>query len=259
MTTLFILLSFFTAFAEQNTTTVSKAQKAEGLLVVIDRSGSMSGTFGNVQSQVQSLVSRIPKDEPQGMIHFSGCDESDVVYEPKFAVGSQKAILATVNKLEAGGATALALAIQKAYTVLQSTNTCPQFVLFTDGGETCGGDPVAALTAVRKYCEELNINVITSAVDETTLELYEKLTKMGKGKVYKVDTSEDGAKAVDEIIKTTLNKAIKSFSSLKKSKDKTDKKDTEETAEKKDDDKKREKAKATSKQSQEKSKDGDKP
>jgi len=175
------------------------AAEREGLLILVDRSGSMAGEMARVSAGVSQLMRSFPDDQPSGLIHFSGCADSDVVYEPKLAGGNAAAVVSTVNGLKADGLTALTKSLQIAHNYMVKSEFCPKVVLFTDYADTCSDvDAATVIRNTEQFCME--INVITATEDQTVLEYFKRLSAVTKGKVFQAQTTEDMTKAINEIV-----------------------------------------------------------
>jgi hypothetical protein len=74
-------------------------------------------------------------------------------------------------------------------------------VLVTDGEETCGGDPRAAITALRDAGLDVRVNIVGFAVDEVALkETFEEWARLGNGGFF---DAQDGAQ-LQSAIRATL-------------------------------------------------------
>ncbi len=203
----FLVLSFWgmldSAEAQQRVEEVSK--KSEGVLIVVDRSGSMWDQLGSVKTQAASLLDRLGPQDPAGLIHFSGCGPESIVYGPALKRGNADAIKSSLSSLEADGDTDLAGALRVARGVMEQTDLCPQVALFTDNFDTCEGNPGMEILDSDAFCME--INVITSSVDQTVVQSLEKLSEMTHGKTYFAETAEEANKALSEIARKAKDKS----------------------------------------------------
>ena len=74
-------------------------------------------------------------------------------------------------------------------------------VLVTDGEETCGGDPRAAILALRGAGIDVRVNIVASAIDEVTLkETFQEWARLGNGGFF---DAQDGAQ-LQRAIRATL-------------------------------------------------------
>ncbi|SKC72948.1 VWA domain-containing protein [Maledivibacter halophilus] len=158
-----------------------------GLMLVIDKSGSMEG--GELQTSkiemakeaaIKAVNSLKPKDQI-GVITFD--DTPQWVVKPSPDQKEDK-VKGDIQTIRAGGGTSIIPALNEAYSTLKEIDTKQKhIILLTDGqAERVGYDEV-----VNKM-KEAGITISTVAVGEgSDVSLLERIAKGGKGRYYYVD------------------------------------------------------------------------
>jgi len=123
-------------------------------MVLIDRSGSMTGLVGTTSkwsqatSAVNDLVSAFQGEMRFGLMMFPQAGTSCSGGGIDVAVGdnTSSAIAAALSAATPIGGTPIASSLNNAVSAMSATS---KFVLLvTDGGETCGGDPISQVKAL---------------------------------------------------------------------------------------------------------------
>ena len=74
-------------------------------------------------------------------------------------------------------------------------------VLVTDGEETCGGDPAAAIAALKKSGVAVRVNIVGFAIDELMLqETFAEWAQLGNGKYFNAKNGGELAASLVESI-----------------------------------------------------------
>jgi hypothetical protein len=122
---------------------------AHSRFFAMDNSGSMRGTkIEEARAAALNTVSTLPQGTEMALQFFgtSGCNVETVLDFTTDRARMSEAI----KTAEARGDTPLAKAIEEAgaYVRANASSGDRAIILLTDGGETCGGDPVAAAKAI---------------------------------------------------------------------------------------------------------------
>ncbi len=119
------------------------------LVIVLDLSGSMQdgGRLANAKSAIIALLDQLPHSVELALVTFNGCTPSSIGF-----TRDVDAIRAVVEQAKAEGSTGYAAALLMARDIL-ATRTHPgsqilKYAPFSDGEETCDGDPIAAIDAL---------------------------------------------------------------------------------------------------------------
>lgn len=183
---------------------------------VLDASSSMNGEVGGLKKidlVKQSLLDMLPKMPPAtqfalrsygagGLSSRRNCKDSSLNY-PLQSLDSQK-LTASLNGIEAQGMSPLAYALERLKGDLKTANGTRVVILFTDGFDNCGGDPVGQLERWKK--EKLNIKLYILGVDiegsraETELK---RLAGIVGGQYYAVKDEKEIIAALEEMVKVT--------------------------------------------------------
>lgn len=185
--------------AETSTKKFDRKTQENNVLFVVDKSGSVAGSELSIyKSSIAGETARSP-EKRYGLVYFDGCGASSVVYAVPLSHGTGSKVASVVGGLEGGGATALALALQKSREIMEAEEECIRLVLFTDHMETCGGNVQGTLEGIDAYCME--INVITTK-SELELGILGELVKKTGGQMKKVDHTRTSVKgALEDILR----------------------------------------------------------
>lgn len=158
-----------------------------GLVLVIDKSGSMEGAQGGASKMevakdaaIKAVDSLKPKDKI-GVVAFDGNAQWVVNLSDN---QKKKDIIGDIGSIRAGGGTSILPALNEAYEGLKDVNTkLKHIILLTDGqAERYGYDSL-----VEKMKED-NITISTVAVgSDSDTRLLESIAVGGKGRYYFVD------------------------------------------------------------------------
>ncbi|MFH1549389.1 MAG: VWA domain-containing protein [Planctomycetota bacterium] len=133
--------------------------KGTSFVIVLDKSGSMEGVGDNGKSTkleeakiaLAKAVDKMGPDDEFAFFVFDGCGEGSVRLLVPFTTDKQ-AVIDAAKGVEPGGSTALALAISIAREYMQKNarRKHTSMLVFSDGGESCGGDPMRESEKVTK-------------------------------------------------------------------------------------------------------------
>jgi Big-like domain-containing protein/von Willebrand factor type A domain-containing protein/VWA domain-containing protein len=183
---------------------------------IIDASNSMNGQLGGLQKSdfvKQALIDLLPMipSTTQVAYRFFGsesrashhdCKDSILAY-PMKPVDSNK-IAAVLNSVEPKGLTPLAMSLEKVRNDLKTAAGSRVVVLFTDGYENCGGDPVRQLEQWKKEKLNAKLHIIGLDLDGTRAETdLKKLASLTGGQYFSVHDSKEIFSALEEVVKVT--------------------------------------------------------
>ncbi len=151
-----------------------KCKSDSDMLIVLDASGSMTGTkWTSASTAVGSLLSKFGGKVRFGLMLFPGpgdkCGAGKV--EVKMGKGNKAAMLAALKKRTPAGQTPMGATLKAARTYLGSIDPkkTKYVVIISDGGETCTGDPVSAVKALAKAKVTTFVVGFGAAVNSATL------------------------------------------------------------------------------------------
>ena len=147
--------------------------------IILDASGSMLQKIGKerridiAKKTLTHLTSSgIPAGTPLALRVFGrevdSCQtDLDIALGPLNAV----AVAATIARLEAknGAKTPIGASLDKVADDLRGVRGERLVILLTDGEETCGGDPAAAIEKLRKAGAAVRVNIVGFAIDDQKL------------------------------------------------------------------------------------------
>ena len=161
---------------------VTVAQAAAGgnaVEIILDASGSMLQKMGKQrridiakQTLTRLTSSRIPAGTPFAMRVF-GREVDSCQTDLDIALGplDAAAVGARIGKLEAknNARTPIGASLEKVSDDLRGARGERLVILLTDGEETCGGDPAAAIAKLRKANIGVRVNIVGFAIDDEAL------------------------------------------------------------------------------------------
>jgi hypothetical protein len=147
--------------------------------IILDASGSMLQKIGKERridiakkTLTRLATSGIPAGTPFAMRVF-GREVDSCQTDLDIALGplDAAAVAARIAKLEAknGAKTPIGASLDKVADDLRGVRGERLVILLTDGEETCGGDPAAAIEKLRKSGAAVRVNIVGFAIDDQKL------------------------------------------------------------------------------------------
>ncbi|HEV8334591.1 MAG TPA: VWA domain-containing protein [Steroidobacteraceae bacterium] len=147
--------------------------------IILDASGSMLQKIGKErridiarQTLTKLVTSTIPAGTPFAFRVFGRMEDScqsdlDVPLGPL----NVQAVSAKLGGLEPknGAKTAIGASLELVASDLRSVQGERLVILLTDGEETCGGDPAAAIEKLKKASTKVRVNIVGLAIDDASL------------------------------------------------------------------------------------------
>lgn len=159
---------------------------------ILDASGSMFGLkFEAAKGALMAHVRKLAPREQAGLrvLGNLGCEATEL--EVPIGTADQSGIVEQLETIEADGPTPLALALRQAgedlADVAEGNKT---IIVFTDGGETCDGDPCAEARTLRDRGVTVHL-VGFEPVDELTRFQYDCITETTGGVYYNLTNPQD--------------------------------------------------------------------
>jgi hypothetical protein len=172
-------ISVTPARVEPGKVAVSAGARNGAIEIILDASGSMLQKLGGerridiAKRTLNKVVgTAIPAGTPFAFRVFGrevdSCQtDLDVPVAPLNVAAVQARITALVAKN--GAKTPIGASLDKAVEDLRSVTGEKLVVLVTDGEETCGGDPVAAIASLRKAGVATRVSIVGFALEDATL------------------------------------------------------------------------------------------
>jgi len=199
----------FLAAMFAGTASVRAAGATSDLLLVLDASGSMWGQVAGeakiviARRVMKDLAGRIPAGTEVGLIAYGhrregDCDdiESIVPIGPLDA----SALGAKIDALNAKGKTPITKAVGGAIDALKTRDRVSTVILVSDGIETCGGDPCAAVRAAKTAEVEFVMHVVGFDMGDADVSQLECAAQAGGGLYFDAQNAEELAGALDDAI-----------------------------------------------------------
>jgi Mg-chelatase subunit ChlD len=183
--------------------------------LVLDASGSMLQRIGGqrrIDLAKAAFVGLVRDVLPQGTpfaMRVFGHKEADSCrtdLEIPMAALDKNAAVSRIQSLEAKNLakTPIAASLAKVKADLAGAKAPLLVVLVTDGEETCGGDPKAAITALRAAGVETRVSIVGFAIDDVALrEAFQDWARAGGGGYFDARNGDELSAAVRAAFRTT--------------------------------------------------------
>jgi Mg-chelatase subunit ChlD len=166
-----------------------------GIEIILDASGSMLQKIGaqrriDIAKQTLSKLTTtgIPAGTPFALRVFGReVDSCQTDLDIPLSALNASAVAAKINALEAknNARTPIGASLEKVASDLASIKGERLIVLLTDGEETCGGDPAAAITQLQKAGATVRVNIVGFAIDDAKLAVtFRHWAELGSGSYF---------------------------------------------------------------------------
>ncbi len=177
---------------------------AANLVFLIDVSGSMIEELPLLKAGFKMLVETLTKDDRVAIVVYAG--NAGVVLEP---TADKSAILASLEKLQAGGSTAGGEGIKLAYDLAQrsfKSGAINRVVLATDGDFNVGvADDKTLVELVKKSASEgVELSVLGFGFANLNDSMMEKISNEGNGNYAYIDSALEAKKVLVNQVSGTL-------------------------------------------------------
>jgi Mg-chelatase subunit ChlD len=156
-----------------------KEKPSIGMVLVIDKSGSMSGDkIEMAKSAARAAAELLGRRDQVGVIAFDG--DTYLICEMQSANNRGK-INDEISRIDAGGGTTMYPAMEMAHSLLMATSTKLKHVILLTDGVSSPGD----FEGMAQQMSSNHITVSTVAVgDDADTSLLETIARVGKGRYY---------------------------------------------------------------------------
>ncbi len=182
---------------------------AAPLLLILDASGSMWGQIEGENKIVIArrvlggLVDELPETAELGLIAYGHRREGDCEdIETLVPLGSldKAALKKTVSNLNPKGKTPITRSVKQALDVVRQRGEAATVVLVSDGLETCGGDPCAAVRAAKQQGIEFIMHVVGFDVAGEDVSQLECAAQAGGGLFMSAEDADGLSAALDAAV-----------------------------------------------------------
>ncbi|MCH9651351.1 MAG: VWA domain-containing protein [Deltaproteobacteria bacterium] len=145
------------------------ADITDRLVLILDGSGSMWGQVDGeakisiARRVLSDLITRLPSESEVGLVaygHRRQGDCRDVETLVPIVPLDRQRLSKAIGEINAKGKTPLTAALREAIAAMRAKPEPATFILVSDGLESCGGDPCAAVRGARNAGIEFRLHVV---------------------------------------------------------------------------------------------------
>ena len=193
------------------TTMFRPAAASEGMLFILDCSGSMWGRVDGTpkivlaKDALLSVFSEVPDTVDVGLMAYGHRQKGDCAdLEMIIDFGTSRTDMTSrVNGLNAKGKTPITGALTKAGDLLDGNEESFTIILISDGIETCEGDPCKTAAKLKEQGIRVVIHTVGFDVDTDAADQLECIARAGKGRFFKADSIQELNEALT-LVKTAV-------------------------------------------------------
>ena len=192
--------------------TVIPAQASQNLLFVMDASGSMWGRIDGqpkiaVAREVMSdLVGQLPDVARAGLVaygHNRKGDCSDIETLRPLAALDREGLVRQIRELNPKGKTPITGTIRHAVREIRTVEGPVSVVLISDGLESCGGDPCAAVREARDHGVDFRMHVVGFDLGEADSTQLQCMAEAADGSYYAANNARELAEALSQAVEVS--------------------------------------------------------
>jgi len=186
--------------------------KNANTLFILDASGSMWGQIKGkpkitiAKEVMAKLVPELPDNARIGLIaygHRRKGDCNDVETLVKLAANDKQTVLKAVKGLNAKGKTPLTRSVNQAIDMLRSEENSSTVILVSDGIESCGGDPCAAVKAAKASGVNFILHTVGFGLSKKESAQLQCMAKAGGGEYFQANNAEELLKSARKAVQPT--------------------------------------------------------
>ncbi len=189
--------------------TVKSAGESANTLFILDASGSMWGQIIGkpkitiAKEVMAKLVPELSDNARIGLIaygHRRKGDCNDVETLVELTVNDKQAVLKAVNGLNAKGKTPLTRSVNQAIDMLRSEENSSTIILVSDGIESCGGDPCAAVKAAKASGVNFILHTVGFGLSKKESAQLQCMARAGGGEYFQANNAEELLKSARKAV-----------------------------------------------------------
>ncbi len=187
------------------------------LLLIFDASGSM---WGQIEGENKIVIARrvlgglvdgLPDESQVGLIAYGhrregDCDDIETV--TPLGPLAKDSLKATVNALNPKGKTPITKSVRQAFDTLSGQDGGATVILISDGLETCGGDPCAAVRLAKEQGVEFLLHVVGFDVAGEDVSQLECAAQAGGGLFFSAENADELGAALDAAVAMPADEPI---------------------------------------------------
>ncbi|HFB66442.1 MAG TPA: VWA domain-containing protein [Aeromonadales bacterium] len=193
-------------------------KKKSDIFFILDASGSMWGQIEGkakitiAKEVMQNLIPEISDENQIGLMaygHRRKSDCSDVETLVKLGENNKKSILNSVMKLTAKGKTPLTRSVNQAFEQLKQQQKIATIILISDGIESCGGDPCAAVKAAKSGSIRFILHTVGFGLSSEESKQLQCMAKAGGGEFFQANNAVELLNSTRKAVKSNGTGALK--------------------------------------------------
>lgn len=179
------------------------------LLLILDASGSMWGQIDGenkiviARKVLGDLVAGLPETVEVGLVaygHRREGDCADVETVAPFGPLDRAKLTSTIDAISPKGKTPITTSVSRAFDLVEARGGGATVILVSDGLETCGGDPCAAVRDAKARGIGFVLHVVGFGVEEEDVSQLECAAQAGGGLYFDAPGAEELAAALDHAV-----------------------------------------------------------
>ena len=195
-----------------------KTGKNANTLFILDASGSMWGQIKGkpkitiAKEVMAKLVPELSGNARIGLIaygHRRKGDCNDVETLVKLGANDKQAVLKAVKGLNAKGKTPLTHSVNQAIDMLRPEENSSTVILVSDGIESCGGDPCAAVKAAKASGVNFILHTVGFGLSKKESAQLQCMAKAGGGVYFQANNAEQLLRSARKAVKSKGPGALK--------------------------------------------------
>ena len=188
---------------------LSAQSPSSDLLLILDASGSMWGQIEGknkiviARETLREVADKIPAGVDAGLIaygHRREGDCGDIETIARLGDLDKAGLIAAVDEINPKGKTPITAAIEQGVEVANGHGQPTTIILLSDGIETCGGDPCAAVAEAKRVGSDFLLHVIGFDMGAEDVAALECAAQAGGGMYFDARNAADLAAAFDRVV-----------------------------------------------------------
>jgi len=188
---------------------VIPAQAGQNLTFIMDASGSMWGRIDGqpkialAREVMSDLIAGLPDDARVGLVaygHNRKGDCTDIETLRPLGPLDRRALTRQIQGLNPKGKTPITATVRHVVEELRTLEEPTSVVLVSDGLESCGGDPCAAVRDAREAGIDFRMHVVGFDLGEADTAQLQCMAEAAEGSYYEAANAAELAKALQEAV-----------------------------------------------------------